>query len=471
MTKDTGSREGTAEVGSPDTAASKTNPTVDFQPSSNDVSTDAPFLNTDDTKPPTTSVSSEPLWQFSTTPCNTDNGPSHQHPESGPFCDPDPAGIAGDDMATYFQSTNQADEAFLASNDMSNLDFDMIDAYVSSELCNNNKAVAASGLEHASAPSKEDLSAYDISALAQLAGDSPELAHSAVPISNMGCLGDFLPSGGMIPISVDNQYLPQERDGLLASHGFGAEKAEDTSVPYVPNAHDSSTQDNRMQPRTESSAAGTSDQASQLFCSDNEEAGPSIRKPASKTPAAPNNQKSRKRLGPTKLSAAEKRQKLLDSFNYSQDKTQTGKKPRKPQIQRKRNLDPSTLIGWKTTNAAKAAKARADAEGRSKPLSFTSKRRDTAITEMISQAQGLDEETMKMDKRALSEACTLFNKPPRADGKGGWCHPDMNTSLFHYQVSVLVSMRVVDTSSVTSAAFRCGLYGMCLYIPPRRLKC
>ena len=51
-------------------------------------------------------------------------------------------------MVSGFQNTDQADEAFLASFNTSNIDFDMVDAYSASGLCNDNKAIPAPGMEN-----------------------------------------------------------------------------------------------------------------------------------------------------------------------------------------------------------------------------------------------------------------------------------------------------------------------------------
>ncbi|EEP75855.1 predicted protein [Uncinocarpus reesii 1704] len=65
---------------------------------------------------------------------------------------------------------------------------------------------------------------------------------------------------------------------------------------------------------------------------------------------------------------------------------------------------------------------------------FYSKAKDKAMKELIASIPHADPKVVTTDKKAIMAAIVKFTRRPKADGNGGWLHPDMNTSLFHYQV-------------------------------------
>ncbi|KAL1953897.1 hypothetical protein VTO42DRAFT_2049 [Malbranchea cinnamomea] len=175
---------------------------------------------------------------------------------------------------------------------------------------------------------------------------------------------------------------------------------------------------------TENVAMQTSD-----LRTDNERTGSSSCTNGPQGRITSNKREPKKRLGPTRLSAAEKRQKMaaaLDALDDSQKKSQNGRKPRKPRVPQRENVNVNTLVGSNTLESAKAARVRAKAMMIAQGSSD-----DFANAKAV---YNLDKRTCDMDKRELTSAPFELKKSPRADGKGGWLHPDTNTSPFHYQL-------------------------------------
>ncbi|KAF3483061.1 TPR domain-containing protein [Arthroderma uncinatum] len=89
-------------------------------------------------------------------------------------------------------------------------------------------------------------------------------------------------------------------------------------------------------------------------------------------------------------------------------------------------------------------------ENRSKPVlpkvSATNKK--DYLKELVSAIPTSDGATVTGDRRAIMGASLKFTRKPRADGNGGWKHPDMTTSLFHYQLLGVGFMR--DRENVTA---------------------
>lgn len=405
---------------------------------------DTPIPDANDANKPAMPVSSDSRNQLPTTIGATDNASAISQPSSrlGPFANPDTADTAGDGIGLDSMETDLGDQLFLDCYGTQNFDLSLIDEYTNGKFSESSTAVPVSGLEHVPAPSDMDLNGHDLTAFDQFMGDMNQLGNNHIaPNSDLNASSSFLYNGDTVPHS------------LACTPIYPAEQP----VHPVPN-------DNGASP--DHSTALESNPSFQLFCSDNEEPGPEpAGKKAPKKTTGPTKQKTKKRLGPTKLSAGEKRQKLIEAYNFSQQKPQGVKKSRKPRVRRKENLNIDTLFGWNTIEAAKASRARAKENGHGNggavanaaapnmPLGFTSKARGKAIAEMISQVPGLDKTTAAIDKRAISEACTLFNKSPRADGNGGWLHSDMNTGLFHYQVCDLSNELYEDNGLIRHCSF------------------
>lgn len=85
-----------------------------------------------------------------------------------------------------------------------------------------------------------------------------------------------------------------------------------------------------------------------------------------------------------------------------------------------------------SSNIISAAKANA---GKPELFRSSAKAKDKVMKELIASVPHADHKAVLTDRNAIMGAIVKFTKKPRADGQGNWLHPDMKTSLFHYQVS------------------------------------
>lgn len=95
------------------------------------------------------------------------------------------------------------------------------------------------------------------------------------------------------------------------------------------------------------------------------------------------------------------------------------------------SLFSSNIISAAKANALKPALPKASA-----------KAKDKVLKELIASVPHADPKVVTTDKNAIMAAIVKFSKRPRADGQGNWLHPDMKTSLFHYQVCIVQYIRL-----------------------------
>ncbi|WEW57748.1 hypothetical protein PRK78_003215 [Emydomyces testavorans] len=190
----------------------------------------------------------------------------------------------------------------------------------------------------------------------------------------------------------------------------------------------------------------------ELFCSENENGGvnQSFLATERQTKSRPKSKGKQANSG-SNIASKDKRQNAalgFDAFRQSNgNKRSNGKRVRKPdsaggkkggkwksksskqkQKRQRVNLNFDSLFSSNIINAAKA-----NVKKQELPKS-SAKAKDKALKELIANIPHADPKVVSTDKSAIMAAIVKFSKRPKADGNGSWLHPDMKTSLFHYQV-------------------------------------
>lgn len=62
---------------------------------------------------------------------------------------------------------------------------------------------------------------------------------------------------------------------------------------------------------------------------------------------------------------------------------------------------------------------------------------------MVANAPTETREEALTDRQFFNQALLAFTEKPKLDGRGGWLHPNMATSLFHYQVKIPIYTSVL----------------------------
>ncbi|PGH05561.1 hypothetical protein GX51_02900 [Blastomyces parvus] len=91
----------------------------------------------------------------------------------------------------------------------------------------------------------------------------------------------------------------------------------------------------------------------------------------------------------------------------------------------------------------------------------SSKNKVKALNELVDTAPTEDLEEAMSDRQLMKRALQEFTKKPRADGQGGWSHPNMTTSLFHHQLIGVGFMRKCEKSAeCPRGGFQCDAMGL-----------
>ncbi|PGH31917.1 hypothetical protein GX50_05300 [[Emmonsia] crescens] len=134
------------------------------------------------------------------------------------------------------------------------------------------------------------------------------------------------------------------------------------------------------------------------------------------------------------------------------------KAKRKPKAAPKRwQKNGPTLSGLSSSNGIQHAKTNA---GKLEIPSSSSKNKETALKEIVANVPAENLKEAISDRRLIMEASLRFKKKPKMDGEGGWLHPNMNTSLFHYQLLGAAFMRHREKSeTLPFGGFLCDEMG------------
>nr|KMM65811.1 hypothetical protein CPAG_02154 [Coccidioides posadasii RMSCC 3488] len=215
----------------------------------------------------------------------------------------------------------------------------------------------------------------------------------------------------------------------------------------------------------------------QLFCSDDDK-GTATKSTAGRAKSeAKQRGKGKQTTARNKIDAKVKRQTAasgFEAFRQSLVKRKTSGKgvhkgkssrqnkhgkqqPKKSRQNRKREAVDMNLHGLFSSGIVKAAKANAAKPG---IPSFSAKAKDKAMKELIANIPQADPKVVSTDRNAIMSAIIKFTRKPKADGNGSWLHPDMKTSLFHYQLLGVAFMRDRENSPVAPfGGFLCDEMG------------
>ncbi|KAG5304768.1 DNA repair helicase rad5,16 [Histoplasma capsulatum G186AR] len=92
--------------------------------------------------------------------------------------------------------------------------------------------------------------------------------------------------------------------------------------------------------------------------------------------------------------------------------------------------------------------------------SFSTKNQNQALKDMVANAPTETREEALTDRQFFNQALLAFTKKPKLDGRGGWLHPNMATSLFHYQLIGAGFMRNREKSTIPPfGGFQCDEMG------------
>ncbi|QVM07699.1 hypothetical protein D8B26_002391 [Coccidioides posadasii str. Silveira] len=215
----------------------------------------------------------------------------------------------------------------------------------------------------------------------------------------------------------------------------------------------------------------------QLFCSDDDK-GTATKSTAGRAKSeAKQRGKGKQTTARNKIDAKVKRQTAasgFEAFRQSLVKRKTSGKgvhkgkssrqnkhgkqqPKKSRQNRKREAVDMNLHGLFSSGIVKAAKANAAKPG---IPSFSAKAKDKAMKELIANIPQADPKVVSTDRNAIMSAIIKFTRKPKADGNGSWLHPDMKTSLFHYQLLGVAFMRDRENAPVAPfGGFLCDEMG------------
>ncbi|KLJ06518.1 hypothetical protein EMPG_10086 [Blastomyces silverae] len=145
-------------------------------------------------------------------------------------------------------------------------------------------------------------------------------------------------------------------------------------------------------------------------------------------------------------------------------KSSQNRKGNRPNIKRKSKSsqnywqkNPPTLSSLGTANSIQHAMSNA---GKLEIPASSSRNKDKALKELVATAPTENSEEAATDRQLMIQASQKFIRKPRADGKVGWLHPNMTTSLYHYQLIGVGFMRNREKSAeCPSGGFLCDAMG------------
>ncbi|KAI1938582.1 hypothetical protein LOZ66_003385 [Ophidiomyces ophidiicola] len=224
---------------------------------------------------------------------------------------------------------------------------------------------------------------------------------------------------------------------------------------------------------------GSMEDQYQLFCSDDDRKNST---PGQTDDNVPQNiTRNRKAAGrkpnpQNKIASKDKRRSAasgFDAFQESHNKKPKGKGAVRKRVarpskgnqkisnkvkqQRRRQAMNMNFESLFSANVIQSAKANISKQEIPK---FSAKAKDKALKELIANVPHADPAVIRTDRQEIMSAIVKFTKRPKADGKGSWLHPDMKTSLFHYQLIGVGFMRDRENSSVAPfGGFLCDEMG------------
>ncbi|OAX83995.1 hypothetical protein ACJ72_01644 [Emergomyces africanus] len=110
-----------------------------------------------------------------------------------------------------------------------------------------------------------------------------------------------------------------------------------------------------------------------------------------------------------------------------------------------------------TWNGIEHAKSNA---GKQAIPSFSTKNKDKATKEIVNTVPAENLKEAISDRQLILKSSCKFTMKPKADGQGGWLHPNLITSLFHFQLIGVGFMRDCEKSETPPfGGFQCDEMG------------
>ncbi|KAM5450058.1 hypothetical protein McanCB49686_006419 [Microsporum canis] len=145
--------------------------------------------------------------------------------------------------------------------------------------------------------------------------------------------------------------------------------------------------------------------------------------------------------------------------NTGVQKSKIGSKPKKRES---KNKEPTRLNFDSLFTSNLFSNAKRNTQKKAIP-GFSAGDKSKALREIIGSIptdEEIDMRSLSEHKKAIMDSILKFTKRPRADHEGGWRHPNMKTSLFHYQLLGVAFMRDRENASTAPrGGFLCDEMG------------